>query len=520
MNGSIEQRDLRSYLRPIRTYWWLILAVVVIVTAGTYVYYAQKPKSYEATTEILVQQSPLNQLVIGSSGGAVASVENFALLIQTRAVAEAAAKHLGKKPPSSSASISAAAVGSSNFIEITATGSNPDATARWANAYATGFIANQAAQVRREAKQALAATETQLRQIGSGGSPVEGSSLEGQRAALEEQIRTLELVVAQPVRSTGIRRVESAVPPSAPSSSSPTSNAIFAFVVSLMLGIGAAFGLQYLNRRMTSVEAAEEVFGLPVLTEVPTVDDPAPSDPNGIGMSTMLHEPFHRLQTNLEMLSHERPLRTILIASAAPGEGKSQVARNLALAYSEAGRKVAVIDADFYRGGLGRLFLAGEGPGLTDVLTGRSTFEEAVQAVQVPAVENGNVASQGRRRSARATLAGQGEIAIVPAGSHPSENVPPASNQLRQTLAIVPDAYDTVIIDSAPLLAAADVLPLLSGADGVVLVTRLGSSSRDSATRLLTALKRVPHIHIAGLVVNGIPSRIYRSRAYGYYNGY
>ena len=83
----------------------------------------------------------------------------------------------------------------------------------------------------------------------------------------------------------------------------------------------------------------EEVFGLPVLTEVPKVDAPSPVDEHGIGMERQLHEPFHRLQMNLDMLSNERPLRTILVASAAPGEGKSIVTRNLGLAYREAGQE-------------------------------------------------------------------------------------------------------------------------------------------------------------------------------------
>ena len=63
----------------------------------------------------------------------------------------------------------------------------------------------------------------------------------------------------------------------------PKSNAIFAFVLSLMLAIGAAFGLEYLTRKITSVEDVEEIFELPVLTEVPKVDNPAPADGNGMG---------------------------------------------------------------------------------------------------------------------------------------------------------------------------------------------------------------------------------------------
>jgi Mrp family chromosome partitioning ATPase/capsular polysaccharide biosynthesis protein len=517
-NDSTEPRDFRSYLRPIRAYWWLILAVVVIVTAGTYVYYSQKARSYEATTELLVQQSPLDQLLLSSNGLESGAVENLALLVTTRTTQQEVHAQFEKEGVTPVAGeVTARPVASSNFIEITATAGSAEGAAQLANTYAVAFVASQSAAVREEANQSIAATEKRLHQIAN----LEGAGAEAQRASLEERIQTLELVAAQPVRSTGIQQVEAAVPPSSPSGADPISNAFFAFVISLVLGLGAAFGLDYLNRKLTSVEAAEEIFELPVLTEVPRVNEPAPFDQSGIGVAEELHEPFHRLQTNLEMMSFERPMRTILVASAAPGEGKSLVTRNLALAYREAGRKVAVVDADFRKGRVGQLLAAKEGPGFTDILTGRASFDESVQIVQGLA-ENGsegNGAAAPERRYARAAAGERGELAIVPAGSHPGQEVPPASSQLRQALQIVPDRYETVIIDSAPLLATADVLPLLSEADGVVLVTRLGVSTRDSVKRLLTELRRVPHINIVGVVVNSIPRRTYRTRAYGYYYG-
>jgi Mrp family chromosome partitioning ATPase len=227
---------------------------------------------------------------------------------------------------------------------------------------------------------------------------------------------------------------------------------------------------------------------------------------------------------NLDMLAHERPLRTILVASAAPGEGKSIVTRNLALAFREAGRNVAVLDADFRKATLGGLLDAQEGPGLTDILAGRASFGQAVQEVTVPSSENGNgaagtyVASPG---GAGPVPAGHGDLAMVPAGVHHHGNLAAAlgSGRMRQTLQSATDVYDRVLIDSSPILAAADVLPLLSEVDGVLLVTRLGVSTRGSAKRLLSELKRVSNIQVVGVVVNGIPSRTYRARAYGYYYG-
>jgi Mrp family chromosome partitioning ATPase len=518
-NDNLEPRDPRSYLRTVLTRWWLILPVVVIVTVGTYIYYDHKPKTYTASTQLLFQQSPLNEVLVGSgSGNSKSAVENLALLVQTHGIAQRAKAELEKEGHSPiSGTVTAEQIQESDFIEISVSADTPDGAAALANAYAAAFVGTQSGRLKGEAEQTLLTMRKQLGKI-----PVETSGGALQRSALQEQMRALQLIIAQPVRSAGLSQVQPARPPSSPISPHPTRNAIFAFIVSLLLAIAACFGLEYLDRKLKTVEGAEQAFNLPVLTEVPQVSDPAPADEAGrAGLAHDLHEPFHRLQTNIEMLSLERPVRTLLVVSAAPDEGKSLVIRNLAIAYREAGRRIAVVDADFRKAALGRLLEAEEGPGLTDILMGRASFEDALQVVTPAAVVNGNGSGSSRQRVARRTaVAGEGEISMVPAGSHPQDQAPPSYAELSRALNIVPQTYETVIIDSAAVLAAADVLPLLSAADGVLIVTRLGVSTRDSAKRLLTEIERVPNTRIVGVVVNGIPQRLYKTRAYGYYYGY
>ncbi|HVV51233.1 MAG TPA: P-loop NTPase, partial [Polyangia bacterium] len=308
-----------------------------------------------------------------------------------------------------------------------------------------------------------------------------------------------------------------ATPVPVPIGHDPTGNAIFAFVVGLMLAVGGAYGLEFLNRRLNRIEDVEEVYDLPILTEIPQVPSPAPHAPHGVTMARTLHGPFHRLQTNLEMQARERPLRTIVVASAAPGEGKSIVARNLALAYSEAGRRVAVLDADLRKASMGGLLAAHEGLGLSDILSGRASFGDAVQEVAVELGSNGNGNGAGPGAPTGGPHLG-GELAMVPAGRHQGNlAMALSSEEMRRTLDSAAATYGTVILDSPPLLAVADGLPLLSEADAVVLVTRMGVSTRDSARRLLKELRRVPDVFIAGIVVNGISPRLYRARSYGYY---
>jgi Mrp family chromosome partitioning ATPase/capsular polysaccharide biosynthesis protein len=518
VNSEIaEKRDVREYIRPVLKRWWLIVAIVPLVTVGTYLYYDHKPKSYGSATELFFQPSSVSTFLGNGENNfsTEATVENLTLLIQTHVVGGQADKILAKHHVEREGSVTAERVENSNFIVISATAQTPRGAALLANAYAQAFIQTQQRRLHGEAAKALTAAERQLANL-----PASAEDL-GRRASLEEQVQTLRLVNSQ-AGSSGFRVVERAFPSSTPINHDPLSRAIFAFVLSLMLAIAAAFGLEYLTRRITSVEDVEEIYERPVLTEVPKVDAPAPFDSSGISMEKQLHEPFHRLQMNLDMLGHERPLRTILIASAAPGEGKSIVTRNLGLAYRESGRNVAVLDADFRRATLGGMLNAHEGPGLTDILSGRSSFGQAVQEVAVPT--NGNGASPLTATPGEAATAVQqsarGDLAMVPAGPH-SSNLAAAlsSGGLRETLKTASDLYDRVIIDSSPLLATADVLPLLSEVDGVLIVARVGVTTQDSARRLMRELQRVPNINIIGVVVNGIPPRTYRARAYGYYYG-
>jgi Mrp family chromosome partitioning ATPase/capsular polysaccharide biosynthesis protein len=518
-----QEKDLRSYLRPLLKRWWLFLTIVPLVTAGTYVYYNHKPKSYESSAQLYFQPSSLEQLLFGRRTETT-KIEDSALLIQTHQVQERAGEILEKEAKKTGGKVPSGGVGSealekSSFIIVTGTAAKPAAAAQLANASARAFAGLQKEGVLHEAERGIKTTHQQLKAL-----PKDRESL-ARREGLEKQLEELRLVAAAP-GAGGVRVVQEAAPDPNPVGHDPTGNAIFAFFVSLMLATGAAYGLEYLNRRITRVEDVEDIYEMPVLTEIPRVASPAPKGAHGVTIDRALHGPFQRLQTNLEMQARERPLRTIVVASAAPDEGKSIVARNLALAYREAGRNVAVLDADLRKAAMGNLLDAREGVGLADILAGRASFGDAVQEIPVQ-VGNGNGNGNGGGAGAAATVAfaqrpavATGELAMIPAGKGAEQTAAALSSEgMRSILTTAADTYGTAIIDSPPILAVADALPLLSEADAVVLVMRLGVTTRDSARRMLRELRRVPNVFVAGIVVNGIPPRVYRSRSYGYYYG-
>src|SRR5262249_55307283 len=186
------------------------------------------------------------------------------------------------------------------------------------------------------------------------------------RQNLADQIHRLELV--QKVPPTITQQVDPALVPSSPSSPKPLRNAGFALALSLLAALAAAFSLERFDRRLKRPEEVEAVYGKPLLTTLPHTGEPAPAVHGEAVLSSHFRESFRVLRTNIEMAELDEPARTIVVSSATPGEGKSTVVRNLALAFSEAGKRVAVVECDLRRPALGRLFGAQSGAGLTEIL--------------------------------------------------------------------------------------------------------------------------------------------------------
>ena len=114
-----------------------------------------------------------------------------------------------------------------------------------------------------------------------------------------------------------------------------------------------------------------------------------------------------------------------------------------------------------------------------------------------------------------------GSLVVLPSG--PEIANPPVvlgSDQMRSILSTLTDEFDVVLIDTSPLLAVSDAVPLLSGADGVILVSRLGHTTSDAAEDVVDQIRRVPGAHLLGLVVNDVRGRDAAMKRYSYGYGY
>jgi Mrp family chromosome partitioning ATPase/capsular polysaccharide biosynthesis protein len=515
----VEPQELhaRDYLRPVLTRKWIVLLIVLLATGGTYAFYSREPPVYEASTKIFVGNSS------GPVEGAAPSIsdrtiQNQATLLKSREVAVAVADRLGRRSEATklAASVAAQPSSGSDFVLITAHRPTARDAALVANAFAQAFVDIRSRAQRAEITKAIRETRAQLDSL-----PARQRN-DADRAALRETIRRLQLSLAVPPGSA--KQVDPALAPASPIAPRPKRNALFALVLSLIAAIALAFGLERFDRRLRRIEDVEPLYRLPLLAVLPHSEDVALRIDSQAALSPPFKESFRQLRANIQLAAISRPLKRILVTSAISGEGKSIVVRNLAIAFRESGLRVAVVDADLRRPALARLFSEEPPHGLTDVLTGGQSLGEALVTVPVHARGLGTLA-QIQALPTPATNGAPGDaaksevISLLAAGPQPAN--PPAvlaTERTRLVLNEVADQHDIVLIDSPPLLAVSDAVSLAPEVDAVIVVARLGLTTRDTARNAAELLARIPGAQPIGAIINDVSK--FEGYGYGYGYGY
>ena len=203
-------------------------------------------------------------------------------------------------------------------------------------------------------------------------------------------------------------------------------------------------------------------------------------------------EAYRTLRANIEFASVDAPIRTILVTSSIPGEGKTVTAANLAAVFAQAGRRVLLVDADLRKPGVHALFDLPNSSGLTTILR---NSEANLDAIAHPTEQEGlRVLTTG------------------PLPPNPAELL--GSQRMRMVLERLQDAADLVVFDSPPLLAVTDAAVLSSFLDGTLLVIDAKRSRRRAVRPAKDALTRAG-ANVFGVVLNRVPAR-----AHSEYGGY
>ena len=257
-------------------------------------------------------------------------------------------------------------------------------------------------------------------------------------------------------------------------------------VFSLLIGFGLSLLIELMDTRLRTPTQVVRQVGVPVLASVPDL-----SEDEGLSLETnlalvshtvpqsLIAEAFRQLRTSL-LFASDQPIKSLLVSSANPGDGKSTVASNLAVTMARAGSRVLLVEANFRRPALARIFDVPDSVGLSNVLVGLNTASEAVQAT---AVENLDLLVAGAAPPSPAELLG--------------------SDSMRRLVDEQSRAYDQVLIDAAPMLVVADNHLLADIVDGIVLVLRAAQNTRGMAQRAVRQVLAL-RARLYGAVLNRV----------------
>lgn len=546
-SAETSELSLERLVAVLRRRWWVIALTTLLVGVAAFVFSERQTKEYTATTSLVFQDQTVTQEAAGLQGSAPTSLDpnlmatNVSLLTSQEGVAAATAQIVGHHLTAADVarSLSATQQGTTDIASLSATTPHPRLAAEIANTYAQQFIASQRSQQQATATQALDLVKRQIAAL----SPEQRSGLNGQNLLDREEA----LRVFAKLANGGAQITTVATVPSSPTSPKTNRNTALGLLLGLLLGIGIVYLFERLDRRMKNVEELSTTYQLPLLATVPRNKAYVRREASGAGYGD--GEVFKLLRAYLRYFNVDRELKLLLVASAAPGDGKTTIAHNLAEAAQEMGTRTLLLEADLRRSCLAAHYGLTPAPGLSELLTGNADLGDAIRSVPIASRLNGSgTVKAGTGRWSRAgTMRGEGGsngpgdasstitlpprngpgpdreaelcLDVLVAGHHPPN---PAellqSHAMADLLEEVRDSYGLTVIDTPPLAVVADAMPLLQKVDGVILVSQLGKNTRDAARFLRERLRGV-RAPLLGVVANGVKTKTTDGYGYGYEYG-
>ncbi len=318
--------------------------------------------------------------------------------------------------------------------------------------------------------------------------------------------------------TAGVKIVDMPVFPLEPISKNEMRFYLLGAVLGLFLGIVLAFFIDFNDTTIKSNEDIERFIGLPVMGTIPHISHDKKAEVkirrrnadkgrgssllqyprqvfNFEGDDSVITESYRSLRTNLSFVSPDKPLKTIVLTSAGPSEGKSLTISNLATAYAQMGKKTLLVDADLRRPVIHHIFNTKREPGFTDLFGENPDFNQIIHATDK---EN---------------------LFIIPAGvftPNPAELI--GSNRMSQIIEQLNSMFDIVFFDSPPIVAVTDSTLLGTKTDGILVIIKSHHTAREIASRAINILKNV-NVRILGTVLNDI-DLTHRYSSYGYYKYY
>jgi capsular exopolysaccharide synthesis family protein len=503
--------DLRQYLALLGHWWWLIILSALLGAAVGYIISMQIAPIYQASTTLLINEAPSDKTADYTNiltSERLAST--YAQMLTKRPVFEKAIARLDITitPEQMSTMVTVIPVRDTQLIDIDVESADPALAASVANALYLVFSeqlqdtqSSRYVASKNSLQSQVTDSENEIasirKSLQSTTDPSEISRLETRLNQYQQILANLtvsyeQVRMAEAQTLSNVVQVEQAIPPTIPIRPKPLQNTIFAAVIGLMLALGSIFAADALDDTVKSPDEINRVLKLPIMGTIARYEEP--SDGNLITRAqprSPIAESFRALRTNVQYASVDRPLRTLIVTSPAPGDGKTTVTANLATVLAQGGRHVTVVDADLHRPRVHHVFNAESRPGLSSLF-----IKPSIRL-------NGSFQSTVTKR-----------LHVIAAGElppNPSELL--GSNKMHDILDAILEQSDLVMFDTPPVLSVTDAVVLAPMVDGVLVVCRPGVTKMNALKYAIEQLRYVG-ANVVGVILNGIDNK---SSRYGYY---
>ncbi len=510
--------ELRQYFNVVLKWWWLIVISVVVAAGSSFLGVRSAPRSYLSRTTLMVGQPP----GAGNAYDAQQMASFLSDMARREPVLRAALEALNLTWDWGvlQASVTSRVVPGTQMLEIAVLDTEPDRSQALTEEIAHQLILmsanttnpeiiNEQQYIQQQIKDLRANIDTAKTEIQTLDNTIAQAATVRQiqeartrQDSLRAQVSTWQATYAQlstTLQSSAINNLSIVEPAryGIQVGSSTTMNVLMAAAIGLVLSVGAAFLLEYLDDSLKSSEDVNRALGLPTLGRVGSIEGDDYPD-----KLITIHQPrsptaeaYRMLRTNLQFSSVDQSLQTLTVTSASPGEGKSLTAANLAIVIAQSGVRVLLVDADLRRPAQHEIFGIENNGGLTALLV--KNPPSLSEVLQSSALEQLKILTTG---------------AIPP---NPSELL--GSKRMLNVLEAAKQEFEMIIFDSPPILAVTDASILATRTDVTLMVVDAGHTRRGAGQHAKETLTTVG-INIAGVVLNRVAQRNSRY-AYDYTDG-
>lgn len=512
--------ELRRYIALLWHWAWLLVLVTVLAGAAAYFLSSQTTPVYQAASTVLINEAPSTRTA------------DYASLLTSERLTQTYSQLITKKPVVEGVitllsldlgvtelqrMIQVSPVRDTQLIEIRVDDTDPARAAQIANALVTVFAQqNQALQAARYAdtKDSLAQQLDELNKriqdnnnalLAIGDDEARKSErdrldtiLTQDRQTYAYLLQTYEQVrLAEAQTTSNVIQAEPASVPTIPIRPRTAQNTLIAAVVGLALAMGAVLLIEALDDTIKGPDEVSREVGVPVLGVISRHETEANRPITVDAPRSPVSEAFRALRTNIQFASVDRGMRTLLVTSPSPSEGKTTISVNLAVVLSQSGRSVVLMDADLRRPKLHKRMGVPNRAGLSNLFVQQQIYlEGAIQKTETPNLK----------------LITSGDLPPNPAELLGSE-------KMHTILQLLGEQVDTVIVDSPPIMAVTDAAVLAPKMDGVVIVVKPGQTKLAALRTCVDQLRRAGG-NLMGVVINDVEMGRSRYSYNYYYKGY